>query len=226
MTLLSYKGRASIINIEYKKMKTNQTYAALSIVAALAFSALSLGAPGFAQTVTPLTCSVASSTVNTNQAATFTAVGGNGTYAWSGPNLSITNASGNQFAVSYPSAGIYPITVTSAGQSATCNMTVVAAASGTLTCSPATQNVTLGQTASFSASGGTGAYTWSSPDLTITNPSGSGFSASYGSTGLKTLTLTSGSAVATCAVNVLAGTSTPPPVVTPSLPPTGGGYGQ
>lgn len=204
-------------------MKTNRTYAVLSAVTALAFVAMTLGAPSFAQTATPLTCSVSSATVNTNQPAIFTAVGGNGTYAWSGPNLNVTNATGNKFSVSYPTAGTYPITVTSGGQTATCSMSVVAVASGTLACSPATQNVTLGQVASVSATGGTGTYTWSSPDLTISNAGGANFSANYAATGLKVLTVSSGGATATCAVNVLAGSVTP---VTPSLPATGGGYGQ
>jgi hypothetical protein len=207
-------------------MKTNKTYAALSIMTGIAFMALSLGSLGFAQTVTPVACTVNASSVSTNQAAVFTATGGNGTYSWSGPNLSITNASGSQFAVSYPNAGVYTITVASAGQSASCNMTVVAAAtSGTLACSPATQNVTLGQTATFSATGGNGSYTWSSPDLSITNSSGSGFSASYASTGLKTMTVSSNGATASCVTNVLASSVTTV-VTTPSLPDTGGGYGQ
>lgn len=204
-------------------MKTNKTYATLSVVTAIAFAAMSLGAPSFAQTVTPLTCSVSSATVTTGQAAVFTAQGGTGTYAWSGPNLNVSNTSGTQFSVSYPNPGIYPITVTSGTQTATCNMTVVAAASGALTCSPATQNITLGQTASVSATGGTGSYTWSSPDLSISNASGSSFNANYSSVGLKTLTVTSGNVTATCSINVLTGTVTP---VTPGLPATGGGYGQ
>ena len=161
-----------------------------------------------------MACSVNASSVSTNQAAVFTATGGNGTYSWSGPNLSVTNASGSQFAVSYPNPGTYTITVTSAGESTSCNMTVVAAATtGTLACSPATQNVTLGQTASFSATGGNGSYTWSSPDLSITNASGSGFSANYASTGLKTMTVSSNGATASCVTNVLAGS----PVTTPVL---------
>ncbi|HUD02928.1 MAG TPA: PKD domain-containing protein [Candidatus Paceibacterota bacterium] len=206
-------------------MKTNKTYAALSIMTGIAFMALSLGSLGFAQTVTPVGCSVSASSVSTNQADVFTATGGNGTYTWSGPNLSVTNSSGSQFAVSYPNPGTYTITVASAGETANCNMTVVTAAtSGTLACSPATQNVTLGQTASFSATGGNGAYTWSSPDISITNSSGSGFSANYASTGLKTMTVSSNGATASCIANVLA--ASPVTTTTPSLPDTGGGYGQ
>ena len=209
-------------------MKTNKKYLFLSLATILAVTTMSLGAPSFAQSV-PLSCTVGTTSVAANQAAIVTAAGGNGTYVWSGTNLNVTNVSGTQFAVSYPNAGTYTVIVTSAGQSATCNVTVTAApTSGSLVCSPAVQNVNLGATASVSATGGTGSYTWSSPDLTIANPSGSGFSANYASAGLKTLTVTSGGSSTTCAINVLAGTGTPVPPVTPTpgLPETGGGYGK
>ena len=208
-------------------MKTNQKYLLLSLITVLTVTGASLGALSFAQTVTTLTCRVGASSVNANQAAIVTATGGNGTYFWSGPNLNVTNSGGGQFAVSYPNPGTYPITVQSAGQSATCNVNVVAAAStGGLSCFPVTQNVTLGQTAAVSATGGNGSYVWSAPDLSINNPNGSGFSANYGSIGAKTLTVTSAGLTTTCVVNVLANSVVPPPVVTPNLPDTGGGYGQ
>lgn len=209
-------------------MKTNQKYLLLSLVTILTVTGASIGALSFAQTVTTLGCSVAGSSVGVNQAAILTATGGNGTYVWSGPSLNVTNSGGTQFAVSYPTVGTYPITVTSAGQSATCNVNVVgAAATGGLACFPVTQNVTLGQTATVSASGGNGSYVWSSPDLSIANPTGSGFSANYASIGVQTLTVTSGGLTTTCAINVLAnGTVIAPTPVTPGLPNTGGGYGQ
>ena len=208
-------------------METNKKYFVLSSVTALAVVAMSLGALSFAQAVTPVSCSAAVSTVAPNQAAIFTAAGGNGSYVWSGTNLNVTNATGNQFAVSYPNVGTYPITVTSGGQSATCNVIVAAAAATSgLACFPVTQNVTLGQTASVTATGGNGTYVWSSPDLSIANPNGSGFSASYASVGLKTLTVTSGGLVTTCDVNVLANVVPTVPGTTPSLPNTGGGFGH
>ncbi len=210
-----------------KIMKTHQKYWALSIVTALTLTGSSLGALSSAQTVTPLTCTLGASSVTTNQAMIMTAAGGNGTYAWSGPNLSVTNGSGSQFAVSYPNAGVYTITVASAGLTATCNLNVTAPVStGNLTCSPATQNVVLGQVATFGVIGGNGSYTWSSPDLNVTNATGSGFSANYATSGLKTLTVTSAGLTATCAVNVLGGVVVTPPVITPGLPNTGGGYNQ
>jgi hypothetical protein len=99
-----------------------------------------------------------------------------------------------------------------------------AVSTNALSCFPAVQNVVLGQTANVSATGGDGTYVWSSPDLSIANPNGSGFSASYASIGVKTLTVTSGGLITTCAVNVLA--NSPVVTVTPSLPNTGGGYGK
>lgn len=192
----------------------------------VAVAGMSIGTLGFAQTVTTLTCSVNASSVGLNQAAILTATGGNGSYFWSGPNLNVTNSTGNQFAVSYPDAGTYPITVSSAGLVATCNVNVIAAVStGSLTCFPATQNVILGQTATVSATGGNGTYVWSSPDLNVTNANGTGFNANYASTGFKTLTVSSAGLVTTCAVNVLANGTVIVPV-TPGLPNTGGGYGQ
>jgi len=210
-------------------MKTNQAYAFLSFVTGVAILGLTVGAITFAQAITPLSCSVGTSIVNPNQATILTASGGNGTYAWSGPNLNINNASGNQFAVSYPNAGTYTITVTSAGLTSSCTFTVASApTTGAVVCSPGTQNVILGQTATVSASGGNGTYTWSSPVLTIANPTGTGFSANFASTGLKTLTVTSGGTTDTCAVNVLGAPFTPPvtPPVTPGLPNTGYGFGR
>jgi len=208
-------------------METNKKYFALSAVTALAVVGMSLSALSFAQTVTPLTCSVSASSVAVNQAAVLTAAGGNGTYSWSGPNITTTNSAGTQFAVTFNAPGTYPVTVTSAGLVATCNVNVVGiASSGTLACSPAVQNVTLGQTASVTASGGNGVYTWSSPSLSIANPNGTGFSANYASTGLQTLTVTSAGLTATCAINVLSASVTPVTPVTPVLPATGGGFGQ
>jgi hypothetical protein len=207
-------------------MKTNQKYLILSLATVLTVTGASIGALSFAQTVTPLACSTASSSVAVNQAVVVTATGGNGTYAWSGTDLAITNAGGTQFAVSYPNAGTYPITVASAGETATCNVNVEGTPStGSLECFPAVQNVTLGETAAVSATGGDGTYTWSSPDLSIADPNGTGFSASYASTGLQTLTVTSAGLVTTCEVNVLANNTIVIPI-TPSLPNTGGGYGK
>jgi hypothetical protein len=202
-------------------MKTNQKYLILSLITVFTVTVMSVGTLSFAQTFSPLSCSASASSVGLNQTMTLTASGGNGTYFWSGSNLNVTNSAGSQFAVSYPNAGTYSVNVSSAGQTATCMVNVMAGAtSGDLVCSPANQNITLGQTAGFSATGGNGTYNWSSPDLSITNPNGSGFSANYASTGFKTMRVNSGNLSTTCTVNVLSS------IATPGLPNTGGGYNQ
>jgi hypothetical protein len=208
-----------------KSMKTNPKYLLLAVTAVFTVAGMSFGVLSMAQGVPTLTCSSSVSSVAVNQAEVLTATGGNGAYLWSGPNLTVTNTAGSQLAVSYNAPGVYPITVASAGQTATCNVNVLAGttSTGALSCFPATQNVTLGQVASVSATGGNGVYAWSSPDLNIANPNGSGFAANYATTGMKTLTVSSNGLVTTCAINVVAPVGTPS---TPGLPNTGGGYGK
>ncbi|MBU6323423.1 MAG: hypothetical protein KGI41_03495 [Patescibacteria group bacterium] len=202
-------------------MKISRQYAALSLVSALAVAGLTLGSVGFAQTVTPLACAPVTQTVGINQKAVLTASGGNGSYYWSGDNLTITNPTGTQFTVSYPSPGTYTVHVSSSGQTAGCTISVIGSSvGGTLACYPSSASVTLGTAVTFTANGGNGTYTWSAPDLTVTNPYGTGFIANYASIGTKTVTVQSGTASASCSVNVLASGATP------GLPNTGGGYGQ
>ncbi|HEY4501636.1 MAG TPA: PKD domain-containing protein [Candidatus Paceibacterota bacterium] len=100
-------------------------YAVVALVTAALVAALSLSPTTFAQTA-DVSCSVNKTTVGSNQPVTFTATGGTGNYTWSGNNINIINKNGKQFVVTYPNAGVYPITVTSGGDSATCTMTVVA----------------------------------------------------------------------------------------------------
>ena len=52
------------------------------------------------------------------------ATGGNGVYAWSAPGASTSAGSGATFVTSYPAAGTNTLTVTSAGQKATCQVVV------------------------------------------------------------------------------------------------------
>ena len=203
---------------------TRSSYLAILLAVAVVAGALALGQIGYAQTA--LSCSPSSVNVAVNQSATLTASGGSGSYVWSGQNLSVNNATGNQFTVNYPAAGSYAITVSSGGLSATCTVNVGPVSSGTLTCSPATQTINAGQNASFIASGGNGSYSWSSPDLTISNATGSGLSASFAGSGIKTVTVSSGGQIASCTTNVVAPSSVPPVVVVPGLPNTGGGYGR
>jgi hypothetical protein len=168
---------------------------------------------------TVLTCATPLNTVFVGQPATFTAQGGalGATLAWSASDLTLNNPTGSGFTVNYATPGIHMVSVSSSGQSATCAVSVQpAAVTGTspTLCTPATQTVMAGAQASFTASGGNGSYIWSASDLTLVNPVGSGFSASYAGAGLHTVTVSSGGTSSSCQVNVLSAT-------TPSLPNTG-----
>ena len=209
-------------------MKNSQKYLLSASIAVLVVSLVSVGAASFAQTTTPVSCSVlGSSSVAINTTQTLLAMGGNGTYVWSGTGLNVSNPSGAEFMVSYPTTGTYAVNVTSAGETATCNVVVATpGATAGLSCFPATQTVVLGDTATLSADGGNGTFAWSSPDLTITNPNGSGFNANFATIGNHILTVTSNGLSATCAVTVTDPGTVPVVTPTPGLPATGGGYGQ
>ncbi len=71
-----------------------------------------------------------------------------------------------------------------------------------LTCSPVNQTANIGQQVYFSANGGTGSYFWSASGGSPNSGSGSNFNTSYGSSGSKVVTVTSGSQTANCYVNV------------------------
>jgi hypothetical protein len=72
-----------------------------------------------------LACLPSSQSVSTGQTAYFNASGGNGSYSWIVPELSLNNPTGTGSYVTYMTPGTRTITVTSGGASATCSVTVV-----------------------------------------------------------------------------------------------------
>lgn len=201
--------------------------AALIFVAFLTYAGTSLAqVNGFPN------CSTNTPTVNVNQNAVFTASGGNGSYIWSVDSFNtITNTTGGQFSVSFPASGTYIVHVTSNGQTNSCSVMVVPNngtnffpdnSSGTLACLPASQNVSAGQSANLTATGGNGSYSWIIPELSLSNPTGSGSFVTYTTPGTRIVTVMSGGSSATCAINVIGSVYVP----APGLPNTGGGYGR
>jgi hypothetical protein len=89
--------------------------------------------------------------------------------------------------------------------SSSCN-TPPPPASTPLSCSPATQSVQINQRANFTASGGSGTYSWTAaPDGTPSSAGNvSSFSASFSTVGSKTVTVRRGNESAVCAVTVTA----------------------
>lgn len=153
-------------------------------------------------------CSPPTQTVGVNQPANMTATAGDGNYSWSAPGGSITTGTGATFSTSYAAPGSYSVTLSSGGQSSTCQVVVPAP----LLCAPPNQTVAIGAPANMSATGGTGTYSWSAPGGSTPSGAGSSFSTSYAGAGSYTVTVTSGGETATCNVSV---PQAPPLVCTP-----------
>ncbi|OHB25103.1 MAG: hypothetical protein A2542_00395 [Parcubacteria group bacterium RIFOXYD2_FULL_52_8] len=77
-----------------------------------------------AGTISALMCSPAIVSAAVGQPVTFSASGASGSYVWSGTGLTITNPTGTQFTVTYSSPSVNTITVSSAGQTASCRLVV------------------------------------------------------------------------------------------------------
>jgi len=71
-----------------------------------------------------VTCSPAQSQINIGDSITFTATGGDGDYNWSPTRLAFPNTPNNTATGNFDSPGSYTITVTSAGLSDICDVTV------------------------------------------------------------------------------------------------------
>lgn len=70
-----------------------------------------------------------------------------------------------------------------------------------LTCSPSSQSVNINVNATMTAAGGTGTYSWTGGGTPATG-SGASFATQWSTTGLRTVTVTSGTQTATCNVDV------------------------
>ena len=172
-----------------------------------------------------LTCTPTTANVAIGQQITFTATGGNGTYAWNAPSM--VTQTGSQLTVYYPLSGTSSVIVSSGGQTAVCNVTIAGPVGiPTLSCGPLTRSVAIGANTTFSATGGTGNYVWNAPQMTPRT--GNQLTVSYASAGNSTMTVTSGTQTATCNVVITGGVASAIPVMptvqtTPGLPNTGMG---
>ena len=108
----------------------------------------------------------------------------------------------------------------SSGKIATCNAPVTPLVVGSPVCSPASSNITQGGSVSFTASGGSGGYTWTAPTASPASGSGSPFNPSFPTVGNnQQVTLRdSNNNTNVCSVNVspAAGGAGPTLSVTPS----------
>lgn len=87
---------------------------------------------------------------------------------------------------------------------ATATVTVVVNPASALSCTPSVQSGTTSDNYSFAATGGTGTYSWNATGSGVPSGSGQSFNTFYSSSGSKTVTLSSGTMSASCAVTVSA----------------------
>ncbi len=169
--------------------------------------------------VSQVTCEITSgsSLVDINQIVSFRASGGNGVYAFNAStgNPATRGASSNAaFSTQYSTSGSKNVTVISDGQIANCPIVTVREPQvPTLSCSAINSPVNVGSTASFTATGGNGSYSWTNGG----NPSlgnGQNFSTVYSSAGSKTVTVQSGNQTANCSTQII-DTVVPDVVCTP-----------
>ena len=158
--------------------------------------------------VPPPTCAPAVQDANVGDSVNFTATGGDGTFTWNAPGADITSGSGDVFDTSYSVSGTRFVTVTSAGRTAQCRVNVHTVQTPPPVCSPASQNANVGDSVNFTATGGDGMnYTWNAFDGAPSSGTGPDFSTSYGNSGTKIVTVTSGGRSSQCRVYVQTNTT-------------------
>lgn len=150
-----------------------------------------------------LRCTPATQTVQLNQVANLNATGGTGTYSWQAPAGTPSNGTGSAFATRYATSGTKTVTVTSGTQSANCAVIVQPpVVQIPVVCNPNSQTVDINQSASLTATGGNGTFTWSAIGGTPSTGTGSAFATHYSTSGTKTVTVSSNGQSDTCTVVV------------------------
>ncbi len=144
--------------------------------------------------------------VDTGDAASFSAYGGNNSYSWSAPGgnppSSASTSISSEFSTVYSSSGTKMVTVASGSSTSSCSVVVVSSTASGVSCSPSTQTVGLGEDANFAAIGGNNAqdYNWSAPDGSPSSGIGSSFTTRYLSGGTRAVTVTNAGNSDACSV--------------------------
>jgi uncharacterized repeat protein (TIGR01451 family) len=149
--------------------------------------------------------------ISVNETSQASAPAGWSGGSFSSNNSNVASVSGN--IVTGRGAGTARITgtgfnvATSAGVAQNCSLTGDISINQpvvipTLVCTPNSQTVNVNQSANFSASGGTGVYSWTAQGGSPASGSGASFNTAYSTQGGKTVTVTSGSQTVSCNVTV------------------------
>ncbi len=126
-----------------------------------------------------LACTPSDTSVAVGSLVTFNASGGSGNYTWSAPGAVNMTGSGSTFATSYSSVGSKIVTLTSGSETANCSAITVTSAAVPLACVASRTSAYQDQQVTFTASGGTGSYAWSSPNGAPVSGTGATFTTSF-----------------------------------------------
>lgn len=119
---MSATGQFTITNLQPGQ---TYTFRLFDIACDTQLATLTFTVPTEQQPPAALTCVATSIVANVNDAVTFTATGGTGSYTWSAPGSTSATPSGSQLTnVRYASAGTKTVTVTSGSQTANCSVNI------------------------------------------------------------------------------------------------------
>lgn len=147
-----------------------------------------------------LTCTPNIQSVLTNQAATFTAGGGTGTFAWTGGGTPATGT-GQAFTTAFATAGTRAVTVTSGNATATCTLEVRTPVTP-LICTPAVATIRPHQSITAQASGGDGRYAWTVDGGSPSTGSGPSFTTMFAHSGVYRIWVSSADQTGKCKIYV------------------------
>jgi len=160
-------------------------------------------------TPTP-TCSSSPNPVDEGVNTTFTVTNGTAPFSWSTPGGSSTSGTGTTHTVSYGTEGTKTATVTDHNNHTSTCTVVVEELPPVLSCSSSPSQVVINTSTTFTATGGTAPYSWSTPGGSSTSGTGETHTVSYSTRGTKIATVTDSlSTVKTCTVQVVNGTPEP-----------------
>ena len=163
---------------------------------------------------TGLTIQPNTAQLNVGQTLQFSVNGGNGPYFWSTTNAAVARIVSNTGLLTAAAPGTTQVKVwDSLGASVTSGtITVNGTLPSRLAITPNTASLTVGDTAQFTASGGTQPYTWSSLNSTVASVNSNGLVTAK-NTGYTSISVRDalGQSASTGLIFVTAGSTTPPP---------------
>jgi hypothetical protein len=153
-----------------------------------------------------LSCTPSSQTVRVGESVDFRARGGTGDFEWDATrDASPRFGFGSRFTTRFDSPGRYTVTLESNGEEDTCRVTVEddPVIDGSLICSPSVQSANVNDFVTFTVTGGSGSFFWSTAaDGSPSTGTGSSFGTRFLTPGTKFVVVSSGGRTSQCVVQI------------------------